>query len=165
MDAFVQDTYGVMCDTLVAYSSLAPAGSCSNTSSLTFTGVTPMVGDVVQVQAQYGITSSAGSDVITSWEDASGGTWTAPSATDIPRIKAVRVAVIARSKESAPNAVSQACTNAASVANTGPCTFEDAEAPVVNLSASSVPSGKTWQNYRYRVYKTIIPLRNVAWNY
>ena len=50
------------------------------------------------------------------------------------------------------------------VANTGPCSFQDAAAPVIDLSGITVATGKTWRNYRYRVLKAVIPLRNVIWS-
>jgi type IV pilus assembly protein PilW len=56
------------------------------------------------------------------------------------------------------------CTNAAGVINTGPCSFDDAEAPVIDVSTVSVPTGTTWRNFRYRVHLSVIPLRNVIWN-
>lgn len=167
MGRFVQDTYRVMCNSLVTYpytSAGANAPACT-ASPLSVTNASLLVSDIVQMKAQYGITASAASDVVTNWVNATGATWTVPSAVNVPRIKAVRIAVVARSKEGASGLVTAACTNAAGVANTGPCSFQDAEAPVIDLSATSVPAGKTWQNYRYRVYQSVIPLRNVAWNY
>ncbi len=163
MGSFVQDTFEVMCNTLVTYNYTQTGRSCT-ASPLAFTNVTPLVGEVVQVKAQYGVSALPNSDVVTTWTDATGA-WTTPAIADIPRIRAVRIAVIARSKEPAPGNVTPACTNAAGVANTGPCTFQDAAAPVVDLSNVAVPAGKTWQNFRYRVYETVIPLRNVLWNY
>lgn len=167
MGSFVQDTYQVMCNSLVSYpytSAGVNAPACT-ASPLSITNASLLVSDIVQMQAQYGITASAASNVVTNWVDATGGTWTTPNAATIPRIKAVRIVVVARSKEAAAGLVTAACTNAAGVASTGPCSFQDAEAPVIDLSATSVPAGKTWQNYRYRVYQSVIPLRNVSWNY
>lgn len=160
LGTLTRSTYEVLCNSLVSHDA-ATAASC--TPPQTFTNATPLVDDIVMVQAQYGITA-ASSDIVTNWVDATGG-WAAPSAADLKRIKAIRIAVIARSKEAAATSISSACTNAGGVANTGPCSFEDAEAPTINLSATSVPSGRTWQNYRYRVYQSVIPLRNVSWNY
>jgi len=163
MGGFVMTRYAVMCNSLVSSSGLGDPPSCTD-APLAFTNALPLVGNVVQIRAQYGIAATAGSDIVTNWVDATGG-WAAPALGDIPRIKAIRVAVVARGQEAAGSAVSQGCTNAAGVVNTGPCTFADAEAPVVDLSALAMPAGKTWQHYRYRVHQSVIPLRNVAWNY
>jgi type IV pilus assembly protein PilW len=116
------------------------------------------------LKAQYGITASADSDVVTNWVSAT-GTWQNPASSDVPRIKAIRIVVVSRSAEPAASVVSSACTNANGIANTGPCSFQDAESPVIDLSNIPVMSGKTWQNYRYRVYQSVIPLRNVLWSY
>jgi len=123
----------------------------------------PLVGDIVQLQAQYGVSASVSSKVVTQWVEPT-GSWANPSSANAKRIRAVRLVVVARSTEAAPGNVTAACTNAAGVANTGPCSFQDADAPVIDLSAVSVPAGRTWQNYRYRVYTTVVPLRNVVWN-
>ncbi len=152
----VQDTYAVMCNSLVSYDATmvgVNAPSCT-ASPAAFANVIPQVGDVVQIQAQYGISASANSDVVTSWVDATGATWAAPTSADAMRIKAVRIAVVARGREPASGNVTAAVSSG----------FPDAAAPAIDLSTVTVPAGKTWQNYRYRVYQSVIPLRNVAWN-
>lgn len=138
------------CDTV-------PGAACNSAQTL-------LVGQIVQLQAQYGISVSATSDVVTSWVNPTGTTWANPSAADAAKIRAVRLVVVARSPEPANETVSVSCTNAAGVINTGPCSFQDAAAPIIDLSVISVPTGKSWQNYRYRTYQTVVPLRNVAWN-
>jgi type IV pilus assembly protein PilW len=48
------------------------------------------------------------------------------------------------------------------VANNGPCLWEDDvanRAPALDLSG--LPN---WQQYRYKVYTTIVPLHNILWN-
>jgi type IV pilus assembly protein PilW len=119
-------------------------------------------GDIVQMKAQYGISNDATSSVVDDWVNAI-GSWAVPIENP-NKIKAVRVVIVARSGEPASTNVSAACTNDAGIANTGPCSFQDAKAPVIDLSAVSVPAGMTWQRYRYRVHQTVIPLRNLTWN-
>ena len=55
--------------------------------------------------------------------------------------------------------VTAACTDSggAVVNANGPCVWADSE-PVVDLSANP-----QWKRYRYRIYQTIVPLRNVIW--
>ncbi|TIC86989.1 PilW family protein [Crenobacter intestini] len=124
---------------------------------------TPLVDGIVQLQAQYGISANATSKEVTEWKDPI-GVWANPSREDAKRIRAVRLVVVARSAEAAPDEVTAACTNAAKVANFGPCSFQDAAAPVIDLRNVPRPTGRDWQNYRYRVYTAVIPLRNVVWN-
>jgi type IV pilus assembly protein PilW len=129
----------------------------------------PSVVGVVNLQAQYGVSASPGSNQITQWVDASGATW-GPTITlaNRNRIKAVRVAVVARNAKMETEVVTAACSSTTAVAPTGLCawpatvTFDAAvwTAPTVDLS----PGNADWARYRYRVYETIIPLRNVIWS-
>lgn len=162
--SFRQQAYALLCDTLVQYDAFTEVPTCS-TGPLSFGGgANALVTDIVLMQAQYGISNDA-NDSVEAWVDASGGTWSTPSATDISRIKALRVVLVSRSKEPAPDLVTAAsCTNPAGVVNTGPCSFGDAEAPVIDLSGTTVAAGQSWRNYRYRVHKAVIPLRNMIWS-
>lgn len=162
--AFRQDAYAVLCDTLVQYNAFTDVPTCS-VGPLAFAGgANALVTDIVLMHAQYGISNVASSNIVTAWVEASGA-WAAPGAGDIGRIKAVRVVIVSRSKEPAPDLVTApACTNTGGVVNVGPCSFDDAEAPVIDLSATSVPAGRSWRNYRYRVQQAVIPLRNVIWS-
>jgi type IV pilus assembly protein PilW len=162
---FRQDAFGVLCETLVQYNAFTSNPACT-TGPLAFSGgANALVSDVVLMHAQYGVSVGAASDIVTNWVDASGGTWLAPSAANAGRIKAVRVVVVTRSKEAASEQVTPAsCTNGGGVVNTGPCSFDDAEAPPIDLSGLAVPGGRTWRHYRYRVHQAVIPLRNVIWS-
>jgi len=162
--AFRQDAYAVLCDTLVQYNAFTDVPTCSVAPLAFAGGANALVTDIVLMHAQYGISNVATSNVVTAWVEASGG-WAAPGAGDVGRIKAVRVVIVSRSKEPAPDLVTAAgCTNTAGIVNVGPCSFDDAEAPVIDLSATGVPAGKSWRNYRYRVQQAVIPLRNVIWS-
>lgn len=162
---FRQEAFAVLCETLVQYNAFSDTPTCT-TAPLNFGGgANALVTDIVLMQAQYGISNASTSDIVTDWVDASGTDWTNPTVANIGRIKAVRVVIISRSKEAASELVTDAtCTNGGGVVNTGPCTFEDAQAPVIDLSATSVPAGRSWRNYRYRVQQAVVPLRNVIWS-
>lgn len=124
---------------------------------------TSIASDIVDIQAQYGI-SDAGGQAVTCWTDATGtgcnitsGDWSAPVYADVVRIKAIRVAIVARS------AKKESCDSAATnpVTWTTPTTTPtSSNAPSIDLSSSV---GSDWQCYRYKVYQTIVPLRNVIW--
>lgn len=165
---FRQDAFAVQCNALVRYNAFTTATlpACSS-RPLTFGGgVDAVATDIVLLQAQYGVSDSAASDIVTAWVEATGPTWGGtPAADDVARIKALRVVLVARSREADGSEVTAAsCTNAAGVVNTGPCSFQDAAAPVIDLSATAVPAGRTWRHYRYRVHKAVIPLRTVIWS-
>lgn len=104
--------------------------------------------NIVTVAGQYGI-ANVGSQSVTCWTDATGsacsGTdWANPSTADIKRIKAIRVGIVARSAQKT------ACTNAAPIWFGG------------TIDLSSIV-GTDWTCYRYKIYQTIIPIRNVIW--
>jgi type IV pilus assembly protein PilW len=168
---FRQEAFRIECNSLVRYNAFpSTPGGCTATPLSFATGGNPVdaiASDIVLMHAQYGITASAASDVVVNWVDASGGTWGAPTAANVARIKAIRVVMVARSKEPDGGEVTAAsCANGATpaVTNTGPCSFQDTEAPVIDLSGIAVPAGRTWQNYRYRVHMAIMPLRSVIWS-
>jgi type IV pilus assembly protein PilW len=124
---------------------------------------TPSVVGVVNIQAQYGISTTASSNQITAWVDPSGATWAAPTVADRNRIKAIRVAVVARNAKQEPTVVSAACSSTTTAAPTGVCAWAGtvaSPAPTIDLSVADA----NWAKYRYRVYETIIPLRNVIWS-
>lgn len=111
---------------------------------------TPSVPDIVNMQAQYGISDIANSNQVTLWVNATGA-WQNPTATARNRIKAVRIAIVARNEK--PEA-SNVTTNLNSWTGSA-----SSPAPAVNLNADA-----NWQRYRYRVFETIVPLRNVIWS-
>ena len=88
-----------------------------------------------------------------------------PTDANVPLVKAIRVAVVVRSSLLEKDIVTGTCTNSAGV-NNGPCAWNDsgdpnaADSPAPKIDLSGDPN---WQHYRYRVFETIIPLRNVLW--
>ncbi|MGZ8252500.1 MAG: PilW family protein [Methylophilaceae bacterium] len=134
----------------------------------------PIVAGVVNLQAQYGISNAQNDNQIRQWVDATGA-WAAPgnvsaacNAASANRncIKAIRVAVVARNGLLERDVVSTACSSTTVATPTGVCAWDATSAnptvaspaPVVDLS--NTPS---WSNYRYRVYESLITLRNIVW--
>lgn len=109
---------------------------------------------IVALEAQYGV-APAGSQQVNQWVDATGA-WASPLATaNIRQIKALRIAMVARSGEyEKPDAA-------------GNCTATTA-GMVANWSTWAVFDTATWasdwQCYRYKVFETIMPLRNIIWS-
>jgi type IV pilus assembly protein PilW len=159
---FRQTAFRVMCNSLVTYNDFVDAPACANSVSFSG-GANALVSEVALMHAQYGISNTEDSDVVTSWVDASGA-WAAPAAGNATRIKAIRVVLVTRAKEPDATQVSAACTNTGAVASTGPCGFDDAQAPEIDVSGLAVATGRTWRNYRYRVHQAVIPLRSVIWS-
>uniref|UniRef100_E6QW22 Putative Tfp pilus assembly protein PilW n=1 Tax=mine drainage metagenome TaxID=410659 RepID=E6QW22_9ZZZZ len=126
----------------------------------------PFVDNVVNIQAQYGIAPTnpspgSTSPAVNCWTDASGnacnpssGNWSVPAAVDIMRIKAIRVAIVVRSAIREKPQKNGICNTTI----TQPISWIGG--PNIDLSISDP---NYWQCHRYRVYQTIIPLRNVIW--
>jgi type IV pilus assembly protein PilW len=132
--------------------------------------VVPVTSDIVALQAQYGVTNTLDPTTNTGtaadflnrvdqWTDATGTYGTGISLMDRNRIRAIRVAVVARDGNMQKNNVSQAC-NGTAVGLSRVCIWQ-ADATPANVNLSSLPN---WQRYRYRTFEATIPLRNVIWN-
>ena len=111
--------------------------------------VNPILGDIVNLKAQYGLDTDADGTVDT-WQAATGTVWSSASLPSQPlatirQIQSVRVAIVARSPQYEREAVTP-----------GPVLLFDGTIAIA-LSADQ-------QHYRYRVVETIVPLRNTLWN-
>jgi len=134
-----------ICD-LGSYNGLAtPAPTLADISS-----VAPQV---IELQAQYGVAPAcpaANCQVVNEWVDATGPTWAAPSLANQRRIKAVRIAVIARgAREGA-------------AVTPGPLRLWEADA-VMKTGAVDRPLGAGEQRFRYQVLNVVVPLINIIW--
>lgn len=118
-------------------------------------GGMPLVDQVVTLQAQYGI-AAPDSTQIAQWCDARadsscGEDWSNPAPELTARIRAVRIAVVARSIQFERDEVSPASFQLWQ--NDG---LPGDDPPVLNLSPDD-------RHFRYKVFVTIVPLRNVIW--
>ncbi len=113
----------------------------------------PMVENVVDLQAQYGVSNDPTSDTVTQWVPAT-GSWVSPSATDRKRIKAIRFALITRTSQrdaSKPTAAGNITLWPA--ATTGQTSADQ----TYNVAAGDA------QEFRYRVLRMVVPLKNMLW--
>jgi len=117
------------------------------------TGTTIQVAtNVVSLQVQYGVTDGI-SNEIRRWVDAT-DEWANPTPNLITRIRAVRFSVVARSdrKELLKDTAGECA-----VTTVAPSPWPD----VAPLDLSIDPD---WRCYRYQVYASIAPLKNVVWS-
>lgn len=132
-------------------------------------GITSVAG-IVNIQAQYGISAVPKNNTIVQWVNPTGdweltrvgNTLTRPTLTNRNRIKAIRVAVVARSGLWEKDVVSTACSSTTLANPTGVCAWAGtaaSPAPTVDLTNLD-----DWDHYRYRVFEVIVPLRNVIWS-
>lgn len=110
--------------------------------------------EIIDLQAEYGI-APAGSQQVNEWQPAT-GVWASPlSNANIQRIKAVRVAIVARSAQfEKPDSDGVCSATSAGMVSTWStwATFDTANYPA------------DWQCYRYKVFETVVPLRNIIWS-
>lgn len=122
--------------------------------------MTPLADNIVNLQAQYGVDTN-GDNVLDFWTDAVGiyvdnNSFAAPSPSGatVATIKAIRVGVVARSTLRERRNAANVCdiTAAAPILWPGP--------QQVTVDLSAITDALC---YRYRVYETVIPLRNMIW--
>lgn len=126
----------------------------------------PIIDEVVMLQAQYGVTATVDSNQVTQWVDAV-DEWSpvnlALNRDNRNRIRAVRVAVVARNGKREREIVTKECQTFQGVVNNGPCAWDDegySPAPMIDLSTVD----GDWGYYRFRAFDTIVPLRNMLWS-
>jgi type IV pilus assembly protein PilW len=128
----------------------------------------PTLAGIVNIQAQYGITATPLSTQVTAWVNPTAGsiwetTATSPSLNDRKRIKAIKIAIVARSGLLEKTDVTTTCSSLVLPTPTGLCAWPGttaSPAPAIDLSADP-----NWTKYRYRVFETIIPIRNMIWSW
>ncbi len=127
----------------------------------------PAMADVVNIQAQYGISATTSSNQVVQWVDPVGATWANPTPANRNLIKAIRVAVVARNGQLEKTDVTASCTSTTAANPTGLCAWDATSAAPINASPAPVidlTADPDWRRYRYRVYETIVPLRSVIWS-
>jgi type IV pilus assembly protein PilW len=111
----------------------------------------PVISEIVEMQIQYGIANTKTSSA-TTWVNAS-GPWAPPlTVTKRNQIRAIRLAVVARN-------------NLLEKTNVNPNGLISwASTPTSTAPPLNILNTQDWNRYRYRVYETIIPVRNIAYS-
>ncbi len=115
----------------------------------TMADIASIAPQIVELQAQYGVAPAA-SQVVNEWVDASGGTWAAPSAANQRRIKAVRIAIIARGARDGQ------------VVSPASLRLFEADASMGTAAVDRALTADE-QHYRYQVLSVVIPVINILW--
>ena len=133
------------------------AADCSSTSLIADATVwSPIAGNIVSMRVQYGRDTSSTMDVIVdgfdqvtpgSAADTSG--WSLKCA--FARVLAARLVLVARSGPFEKDAVTSAAPQWAG----------SATAPVNLSQLANLAPDPVWQNYRYKSFQTLVPLRNL----
>lgn len=108
--------------------------------------------EIVDMQLEYGI-AAAGQSWVSTWTPATGA-WASPSASALQSVKAIRVALVARSVQYEKPAANQQCATTTDAMASKWSTW-------ATFKTTNYPAD--WKCYRYKVFETIVPLRNVIW--
>lgn len=133
-----------------------------------------VVDNVVSLKAQYGFDMRTGiafqpnaGMVIGRWSPTmvdADGNGTIGNRTDYQHIAALRVAVVARSKTPEKPDSAGLCSATTVLPKVFAAESPPGVAPVpINVDVAVANDPIAWQCYRYRVFETIVPLRNAGW--
>ncbi|MCD2519483.1 PilW family protein [Massilia sp. G4R7] len=135
----------------------------------------PVADNIVSLKAQYGLDTRAGAAFtpeqglrVSAWSSTmldADNNGTAGSAGDYQRIAALRIAVVARARNpERPNPATGQCT-ATTVRPTVFATLgaDNGNTAPVQVDVAVTGDAVDWRCYRYRVFETIVPLRNAGW--
>lgn len=130
------------------------------------TAARPLASNVVNLQAEYGFDTRTGSPAdgrVDTWSatmiDAD-GSGVVGDAGDIRRIYAVRMAMVVRIAERERPAANGTCNITTATSVNRP------KWAAGDIDVSKNPDGTVksdWQCYRYKVFETVVPLRNLLW--
>jgi type IV pilus assembly protein PilW len=133
----------------------------SNTYVPSYTGNTDVYTNIVNMQAYYGKATSAGQP-ITVWDNV-----TPTTNADWLLLLALQVAVVSRSDQYEKEIVTTGDLYWDVGANStiaGTVTCPTSTNKCVKLIIPKTANSDTWKHYRYKVFNTVIPLRNMIWN-
>jgi type IV pilus assembly protein PilW len=143
--------------TVCDYMAADCGAACTATDGTCSANWLSIANNIVSLRAQYGRDTNAVKDGgIDIWDQTTPPAFTAPTpAPALPndyaclwaRASAVRIAVVARNSQ----VDKEVLTGQAPV-------WEGSAGAAINLTARA-----NWQNYRYKTFETIIPLRNLPW--
>lgn len=122
----------------------------------------PMASNIVGMRAQYARDTSGTMDAIPDVYDQT----TPTTGCGWARASAVRLALVARSSQFEKGLVTTTAINVGSPVT--PLTWAgNAGAPIIGAAGSALGPDtaidEPWKHYRYKVFQTVVPIRNVAW--
>ena len=134
-----------VCDYLVNDCGLQDPPSILNDSSIWV----PVATNIVSMRALYGRDTDADCVVNTYDQTAPG------NSQDVANISAIDLVLVARSGQYEKDAVTTATSNP-------PAWAGDSIAPLIGETGNLGP-GEDWKHYRYKVFQSVVPIRNVVW--
>ena len=133
-------------------------------SSPSYSGHVSLYSNIVNLQAYYGKASSVdGVSVLTGPID----TWdtTSPSSNaQWLQVRAIKIALVSRSEQYEKNAVTTRDPQWDIGTNTTIAgSFACGSSQCITLKIPRAPGSTDWQHYRYKVFDSVVPLRNLLW--
>lgn len=127
------------------------AAACTATDGSCNPNWIPIANNIVSLRAQYGRDTSSPMDGIDTWDQTTPAQ-PSPANQEVfaclwARASALRIAVVARNSQLERDVITAVAP-----------TWAGSGGAAVDLSART-----NWQNYRYRLFETVIPLRNLPW--
>jgi type IV pilus assembly protein PilW len=131
------------------------------TSTPSYDGPTELFPNIVNLKAMYGKGTGG---VVDTWDNV-----TPTTNADWQKVVAVRLALVARSAQYEKEEVTPAnpqwdVGTAIAVTGTVACTTGSSKCLSLHVDNLANPSDTDWKHYRYKVFDTVIPLRNMLWN-
>ena len=133
-----------MCDYMTTNCGAAQA---SMSASAWASAWLPVANNIVSMRAQYGVDTSSPMDAVVDTYNQT----TPTTACGWAKVSAFRLVLVARNREY------NKTENGANVTTAAP-TWDGSSGAAIDLSGDS-----EWQHYRYRVFQTVVPMRNLAW--
>ena len=137
--------------------SYSASNNALNVGSFPGYATTPLVDGVTMIKAQYGLDNNS-DGIVDSWSpgyNIGAGTGFQVSNTNAKQVIAIRVGVVVRSPLFEKNVVAQPATLTVLPDTTGTLPGDS--------FTYTVPTAGNGDHYRYKVYYTVIPLKNVIW--
>ena len=126
----------------------------------------PIADNIVSLRAQYGRDTNAKIDgIVDIYDQTTPATETDASSPknncDWLKISSIRLVIVARSAQPEKTLVTDE-NNQPQWMGQGTSSDETTTSAPIVLTDTSVPDGFTWQNYRYKTFQTIVPIRNIT---
>ena len=121
-----------------------------------------LVEGIVNFQAQYGVDTD-GDDLIDSWVEPTGGSWAAANlnVTRVAQVRALRLGLVVRSSLLEKGDSGGNCTTSPASLTILPALGGSPGAPASGTMDLSTGDARC---YRYKVFETVIPFRNMIWS-
>ncbi|HSH96921.1 MAG: PilW family protein [Methylophilaceae bacterium] len=147
---------------------------CSATAGLTDASIwVPLSDNIVSLRAQYGRDTNTPIDgVVDIYDQTTPATEIAGTKNncDWLKISSIQFVLVSRSSQPEKTLVTNTATSntvtwrgqSASVAAALPPANVSTQIQLSSIPTSIIPTGFSWQNYRYKVFQTVVPLRNIT---